>query len=173
MSSIPHVHLTVRAKSYEGVPLAFGPDDLLYMRRVFATELRERGIDADATPQVMRGARLNNEHSRTYQARLNVEKHNRDPDKQKRTFERDMRRMEKGEDRAYYSADVVQLYTELMVELMKSPAPEHRQIGEQFGHFVSYNYNVTFSVDGQTLRPTPERSGTTVFERKKPDQPKL
>ena len=169
----PHVHLTVRAKSHEGVPLAFGPDDLLYMRRVFATELRERGIDADATPQITRGARLNNEHSRTYQARLNVEKNNQDLGKAKRTFARDMRRMEKGDDRAYYSVDVVQLYTELMAELMKSPAPDHRQLGQQFGQFVSYHYNITFSTDGQALKPSDGGRATPPIERDKPDKPRL
>jgi len=164
----PHVHLTVRAKSHEGVPLAFGPDDILYMRRVFATELRERGIDADATPQIMRGAKLNNEHSKTYQARLNVEKNNQRADKPTRTFERDIKRMENGQDRAYYSADVVQLYSELMVELMKSPVPEHNRLGQQFGQFVSYSYNVTFNADGPAPKPGAGGGGAGAIERDKP-----
>ena len=59
----PHVHLTIRAVSHEGQALRINKDDLLYLRRSLALELRMRGIDADATPQIARGARR--KHDRT------------------------------------------------------------------------------------------------------------
>lgn len=83
-----------------------------------------------------------------------------------------MRRMEKDEDHAYYSADVVQLYSELMVELIKSPAPEHRQLGQEFGQFVSYDYNITFSIDGQTVKPIHGGGGVRAIEHEQAERPK-
>ncbi|WP_242187207.1 relaxase/mobilization nuclease domain-containing protein [Sphingomonas sp. CARO-RG-8B-R24-01] len=59
----PHVHLTVRAVSHHGESLRINKDDLLYLRRTMALELRMRGIDADATPQIARGPRV--KHDRT------------------------------------------------------------------------------------------------------------
>ena len=109
----PHVHLTVRAHGHDGTRLEFGPQDLLYMRRVFAAELRQRGVDADATPQIARGPRLNNEHSKTYQARLNVEKNNNSTEKPRRAFARDSRRAESGEDREFMSGAIVKTYTKI------------------------------------------------------------
>lgn len=59
----PHVHLTVRAVSHDGQALRINKDDLLYLRRSMALALRMRGVDADATPQIARGARV--KHDRT------------------------------------------------------------------------------------------------------------
>lgn len=59
----PHVHLTVRAVSHDGQALRINKDDLLYLRRAMALELRLRGVEADATPQIARGARV--KHDRT------------------------------------------------------------------------------------------------------------
>ena len=64
----PHVHLTVRAVSHDGQALRINKDDLLYLRRSMALELRLRGVEADATPQIARGARV--KHDRTEVHRL-------------------------------------------------------------------------------------------------------
>jgi hypothetical protein len=59
----PHVHLTMRAVSHDGEALRINKDDLLYLRRTMALELRMRGVEADATPQIARGKRV--KHDRT------------------------------------------------------------------------------------------------------------
>lgn len=166
----PHVHLTVRARGHDGKPLAFGPDDLLYMRRVFATELRERGVDADATPQIARGPKLNNEHSKTYQARLHVEKNNQDETKPKKVFERDVRRMMDGSEKEYYSKDVIDIYTDLMREMLKSDDPADRSLGMNFRDFASYNYKVNFDI-GPSHTLTKEAPGK--IDPDKTPQPKM
>ena len=47
-----HVHLTVKAKSRNGKRLNPRKADLRRWREVFAEQLRERGIDAEATRQM-------------------------------------------------------------------------------------------------------------------------
>jgi len=51
----PHVHLAVKAESKHGKRLNPRKADLRRWREVFAEQLRERGIDAEATRQVARG----------------------------------------------------------------------------------------------------------------------
>jgi hypothetical protein len=51
----PHVHLTVKAESRHGQRLNPRKADLHRWRERFAEQLRERGIDAEATRQVTRG----------------------------------------------------------------------------------------------------------------------
>jgi len=51
----PHVHLTVKAESKHGKRLNPRKADLRRWREVFAEQLRERGIDAEATRQMIRG----------------------------------------------------------------------------------------------------------------------
>ena len=57
----PHVHLTVKAESKHGKRLNPRKADLRRWREVFAEQLRERGIDAEATRQVARGRDPNRE----------------------------------------------------------------------------------------------------------------
>ncbi|MEP6867158.1 MAG: hypothetical protein ABJA20_01445 [Novosphingobium sp.] len=168
----PHVHLTIRAQGHDGTKLAFGPDDLHYMRRVFAAELRERGVDADATPQIARGPRFNNEHSKTYQARLNVEENNNDRAKPRRSFERDNRRMEAGEDREYISADIVGIYADLMLELAKSRDPEFQELGREFGKFVDFNFKARIETDGPTIVASEKKNPLTI-DSPPPKRPKI
>ncbi|EPG2131006.1 TPA: relaxase/mobilization nuclease domain-containing protein [Stenotrophomonas maltophilia] len=51
----PHVHLTVLARGLNGKRLLPNPEDLHRWREVFAEELRERGVEAEATPREIRG----------------------------------------------------------------------------------------------------------------------
>ncbi len=150
-SPSPHVHLTIRAKGHDGTKLEFGPADLLYMRRVFAAELRHRGIDADATPQIARGPRYNNEHSKTYQARIRVEKNNNDPEKPRQVFERDVRRMEGGDDREYISADIVKLYGDLIHDLRQSRDPKFEMLARDFAAYVNESFGTGFDVGDPTI----------------------
>ena len=52
----PHVHLSVRAESKHGRRLNPRKTDLHRWRETFASKLRERGIEAEATRQATRGA---------------------------------------------------------------------------------------------------------------------
>ena len=51
----PHVHLTVRARGYDGQYLNPRKDDLQRWREQFAAQLRQRGVEAEATPRRTRG----------------------------------------------------------------------------------------------------------------------
>lgn len=51
----PHVHVTVRAVGYDGRRLRATRADLQAWREHFAEKLRERGIEAEATPRKARG----------------------------------------------------------------------------------------------------------------------
>jgi len=51
----PHVHLTVRMSGREGARLNPRKADLQRWREVFAEALRERGVEAEATPRRARG----------------------------------------------------------------------------------------------------------------------
>jgi hypothetical protein len=55
----PHVHVCVRHESTTGERLSIGPSDLKRWRGTFAEKLRDRGIEAEATPQAARGATRN------------------------------------------------------------------------------------------------------------------
>ncbi|MEI5688862.1 relaxase/mobilization nuclease domain-containing protein [Sphingomonas kyungheensis] len=51
----PHVHLTVARRDYDGRRFNPDSDDLLRYRQRFAQKLRDRGIEANATPVQARG----------------------------------------------------------------------------------------------------------------------
>lgn len=51
----PHVHLTIARRDHDGNRFHPGREDLFRYRLAFAEKLRERGIDANATPRKARG----------------------------------------------------------------------------------------------------------------------
>lgn len=51
----PHVHLTVKTLGFDGKRLNPRKADLQMWREVFAREMRDQGIDAEATPRSVRG----------------------------------------------------------------------------------------------------------------------
>jgi type IV secretion system T-DNA border endonuclease VirD2 len=51
----PHVHITVRAVGFDGRRLRVNRNDLQRWREHFAEKLRERGVEAEATPRAARG----------------------------------------------------------------------------------------------------------------------
>jgi hypothetical protein len=57
----PHVHISVRAESKHGERLNPRKADLQRWRETFAEQLREQGIEAEASPQAVRGSRHRNE----------------------------------------------------------------------------------------------------------------
>ncbi|MCE4555461.1 relaxase/mobilization nuclease domain-containing protein [Pelomonas cellulosilytica] len=55
----PHVHLCVKRESIAGQRLSCGRPDLKRWRATFAERLRSRGVEAEATSQIARGATRN------------------------------------------------------------------------------------------------------------------
>ena len=51
----PHCHLTVKYRGFDGKTVKSDKDDLQRWRETFATHLRKLGVDAAATPRVVRG----------------------------------------------------------------------------------------------------------------------
>jgi type IV secretory pathway VirD2 relaxase len=52
----PHVHLTVKMRGFDGKRLNPRKADLQSWREAFARDLRDQGIEAEATPRLVRGA---------------------------------------------------------------------------------------------------------------------
>ena len=140
----PHVHLTVRAKSHEGESLEFRREDLQYMRRAFAIELRQRGIDADATPQIARGPRINNEHIKVHKARRAVEEHNSFAPGDPKRFQRDVDRLKSGADREHFDREVVRLYANVVRDLRASPAPDDKKLAADFDNYLASSFGKRF-----------------------------
>jgi hypothetical protein len=60
----PHVHMVVKSSDERGRLLQPWKSDLELWRQVFAEALRERGVEAEATPRGARGITRKSEHSR-------------------------------------------------------------------------------------------------------------
>lgn len=73
-TSHPHVHLTVRNVGSDLKRLQIGKGDLHDMRELFAEKLRERGVQAEATPRVARGLEGRAEHPGLNRVRTRYEK---------------------------------------------------------------------------------------------------
>lgn len=140
----PHVHLTVRAKSHDGEKLEFRREDLQYMRRAFAIELRQRGIDADATPQIARGPRVNNEHIKVHKARRAVEEHNGFAPGDPRRFQRDVDRLKSGADRGHFDGEVIDLYADVVRNLRASPDPDDKKLAAEFDNYLASSFGKQF-----------------------------
>lgn len=69
----PHVHLTVRMSGRDGARLNPRKADLQEWREVFAEALRERGVEAEATPRRARGVVLEAERTTVRKARERFE----------------------------------------------------------------------------------------------------
>jgi hypothetical protein len=140
----PHVHLTVRARSHDGDTLEFRREDLQYMRRTFAIELRQRGIDADATPQIARGPRLNSEHIKVHKARRAVEEHNSFAPTDPKRFQRDVDRLKSGADRGHFDTEIVDLYAQVVRDLRASSDPSDKKLAAEFDNFLASSFGKQF-----------------------------
>ena len=65
----PHVHLTVRTVGHDGIKLNLRKADLEHLRDHFAQRLRQRGIEAEATPRHARGVTRKSEKTPIYKMR--------------------------------------------------------------------------------------------------------
>lgn len=167
----PHVHLTVRAKSHEGEKLEFRREDLQYMRRAFAIELRQRGIDADATPQIARGPRLNNEHIKVHKARRAVEDHNSLSTGDSRRFQRDVDRLKSGADRAHFDREIIDLYAEVVRDLRASEDPQDKKLAADFDSYLASSFGKQFRELVPALEPQVDHGPTPAHPHSpKPDR---
>ena len=166
----PHVHLTVRARSHDGEPLEFRREDLQYMRRAFAIELRQRGIDADATPQIARGPRLNNEHIKVRKARLAVEEHNSFAPADPKRFQRDVDRLRSGADREHFDSEVIGLYADVVRDLRASPDPADQKLANDFDTYLASSFGKQFRDRVPALKP--EVAADILQEGNSPTMPK-
>jgi hypothetical protein len=73
----PHIHLAVRAEGKDGRRLNPRKADLRRWRETFAERLRERGIEAEASPQITRGGSRRTE--RLWHRKARDEGRNRGP----------------------------------------------------------------------------------------------
>ena len=149
----PHVHLTVRAKSHDGEKLEFRREDLQYMRRAFAIELRQRGIDADATPQIARGPRLNNEHIKVHKARRALEEHNSFAPRDLKRFQRDADRLKSGADREHFDKEIIDLYANVVRDLRASPDPDDKKLAAAFDNYLASSFGKQFRDRVPALEP--------------------
>ncbi len=62
-TSHPHIHVAVACQGADGARLAPKKADLDHWRQVFAQALRDRGVDAEATPRRARGVALKAERT--------------------------------------------------------------------------------------------------------------
>jgi hypothetical protein len=69
----PHVHLAVRADGQSGQRLNPSLADLAAWRQTFAEALRDRGVEAEATPRSLRGVTRKAEHRALRRIRLRFE----------------------------------------------------------------------------------------------------
>lgn len=65
----PHVHLTVRTVGHDGIKLNLRKADLQHLRARFAQRLRQRGIEAEATPRHARGVTRKSQKLPVYKVR--------------------------------------------------------------------------------------------------------
>lgn len=87
----PHVHLTVRTVGHDGVRLNLRKADLQHLRDQFAQRLRQRGIEAEATPRHARGVTKKSERMAVYKVRRKPDRSVRTDEAKRTEVERDMR----------------------------------------------------------------------------------
>ena len=104
---------------------------------------------------------------------MKVEKNNHDEAKPRKTFFRDISRMENGEDREYISSDIVKIYTDLMQELLKSSDHEYQKLGREFGKFINFNFNGQINTGGPQIAVDKLPMQPPTIERPVPKGPKL
>ena len=120
----PHVHLSVKAESQEGRRLNPRKADLHRWRETFAEQLRELGIDAEASRQVTRGVYRNQD----VLWRIKAEREGR----------LRVRRPEaKGGTAARLSRDAArEAWTRIGIALANSDSQDDRRLAERLAQFV-------------------------------------
>ena len=140
----PHVHLTVAVAGADGVRFNPRKADLYRMRETFAHELRERGVDADATCRRARGVTRRTDNIPLKKVKERLEQRGETP----RTV---MAARRAGEAYARKQAelapwergallkqrDIKAAYAVVSAKLAESVSDEDRALGEQVSHFLA------------------------------------
>ena len=144
----PHVHLAVRAEGKDGRRLNPRKADLRRWREVFAEKLRERGIEAEASPQITRGGSRRTE--RLWHRKARDEGRNHGP--------------REGEQAAVKLTrsrrDAAPAWCEIAKALASSPNDEDRALAQSIVQYARHLPGVRYKPperDAQRELPTMER----------------
>jgi hypothetical protein len=157
----PHVHLAMRAEGKDGQRLNPRKADLRRWREVFAEQLRERGIEAEASSQVTRGGSRRTERLWHRKAR-------------DQGRERGPREGEQAPVRLTRSRrDAAQAWCEIAKALASSPDAEDRRLAQSIVQYARHLPGIRYrSPEQQAQRELPTmgqgRAVTRDFERGAP-----
>jgi hypothetical protein len=129
----PHVHLSVRAESWQGRRLNPRKDDLQRWRETFAEKLRGWGIDAEATRQRTRGQVRHYEP--IWRVKAAAEGRLKTPARTKTS----------GEGFTKDRAIAAEAWSRIAEGLSRSDSPEDRALADHVNRFLS----ATFAVDSR------------------------
>lgn len=141
----PHIHLAVYSRGRDGGRLNPKKADLESWRQAFARALRERGIDAEATPRRARGVTRKSERTPLRKIRERWEAGHGQPGRVHRAAYREAAKAAFAGDtepRVWETrtlgrqAAVRGAYLEQARLLAAAPAPEDRALGDQVAAFV-------------------------------------
>jgi hypothetical protein len=144
----PHVHLAVRAEGKDGRRLNPRKADLRRWRETFAEKLRERGIEAEASPQITRGGSRRNERLWRRKARDEGREHGpREGEQAPVKLTRSRR-------------DAAQAWCEIAKALASSPDTEDRKLAQSIVQYARHLPGVRYKPPEQEAHrelPTMER----------------
>lgn len=141
----PHVHLAVRALGDQGERLNPKKADLEIWRQVFAEALRDRGVEAEATPRRARGVTRKAERTPLRKIRERYECGQGEPARVRRAVYRDAAKAAFRGETAPMPWEAQMLERQVIVRslylaqaqlLRRSPDPEDRALGSKVEAFV-------------------------------------
>jgi Relaxase/Mobilisation nuclease domain len=167
----PHVHLAVRAEGKDGRRLNPRKADLRRWRETFAEKLRERGIEAEASPQIARGGSRRTERLWHRKAR--------DDGRERGPREGEQAPVKLTRSRR----DAAQAWCEIAKALASSSEAEDRKLAQSIVQYARHLPGVRYKApeqDAQRELPTMERGrertrdaartmATTTAQRRSPD----
>lgn len=134
----PHVHLTIARRDHDGRRFHPDRDDLFRYRQRFAEKLRDRGVEANATPAKARGLDATHEHIAARKVRENDGSPRLDAsrkgraDRYRAEGSRDPVKATLGEQRAVVRA----AYERSITELSASPSTVDQMVAKSLKRFV-------------------------------------
>ena len=173
----PHVHLTVRTVGHDGVRLNLRKADLQHLRDQFAERLRQRGIEAEATPRHARGVTKKSERMAVYKVRRKPDRTVRTDEAKRAEVDRDLnahggRLPDYPWDRALYSRRnrVINTYMKAATALARSDDPDDQAIARDTERFLGRMTSLTTERARMASEASQERVGgdTGVIERDGP-----
>jgi transposase len=144
----PHVHLAVRAEGKDGQRLNPRQADLRRWRETFAEKLRERGIEAEASPQITRGGSRRTERLWHRKAR------DEGRDLKQREGEKAPVKL------THSRRDAAQAWCEIAKALASSPEAEDRKLAQSIVQYARHLPGVRYKPPQQEAQrelPTMER----------------